>query len=295
MKRFLFIINPKSGRGSKKSLVLKIKKTAGELNFEFEVIFTLYAGHATEIAKQAANEFDVVFAVGGDGTVNETAIGMLGSKTPLGIIPTGSGNGIARHLQVPINAIEALNVLTDGDLVNIDAWTAGRNPFFMLCGLGFDAHIAKMISGMKSRGLQAYIRLVTKEFSKFKPKEINISWEEGEYLGAPFLINFANGSQFGNNMKIAPKASITDGFLDLGIIEEFPVQLIPEIIFRMWNGTLHNFKYYKTFRAKAFKVKTDYIGINLDGEFRKTKNEFLVNLSPFQLRVLIAKNMADNI
>ena len=188
-------------------------------------------------------------------------------KPPMGIIPVGSGNGIARHLQIPINAIEALTLLSEGDNVNIDVWEAAKNPFFMLCGLGFDAHIAKMISGMKSRGLQAYIRLVTNEFSKFKPKKVNISWAGGDYVGSPFLINFANGSQFGNNMKIAPKASITDGYLDLGIIEKFPIQFVPEIIFRMWNGTLHNFKYYTTYRANSFKVQTDYNGINIVAGF----------------------------
>jgi len=288
MKRYAFIVNPKSGRGDKKVLIYNLEKHARELNFDFEVFLTLNPGHATQIAQQAIGKFDAVYAVGGDGTVNETANGLLESKTALGIIPTGSGNGIARHLKIPMNAIEALSVLVKGEAVDIDVWTAGTSLFYMLCGLGFDAHIAKKIKGIKSRGFLAYIRLVLLEFGRFKPKNVSISWDGGHYSGNPFLVNFANGSQFGNNMKIAAKASITDGFLDLGIIERIPWQLAPEIVLRMWNGTLHNFKYYTAFRAKEFKIQTDYSGINIDGEYQNNKKEFIVKQSSEQLSVLIA-------
>ena len=289
MKRIAFIINPKSGWGNKDSLVRKIQKVSSDLDFKFEVFFTQKAGHATELANNLDGKYDSIFAVGGDGTINEIALGLLGSETPLGILPSGSGNGLARHLKIPMSNIKALKSLNDGNIVNIDTWLAGEIPFFMLCGLGFDAHIAQKVSGLKQRGPQVYIRLVINEFMKFKPLMISIEWEGGTYSGKPFIVNLANGSQFGNNMKIAPKASINDGYLDMGVIEKIPLHMIPEIILRMRNGTLNNFKYYKTFRAKRFLLRSEYEGINIDGEYRIVDNEFQVRQSPQNLKVLIPK------
>lgn len=293
MKHIAFIINPKSGKGSKDSLVNKIQKITSDLDFKLEAYFTKETGHATDLAKNLVGKYDSIFAVGGDGTVNEIAKGLLGSETPLGILPSGSGNGFARHLRIPMNEIKAFNSLIDGNVVSVDTWLAGRIPFFMLCGLGFDSHIAKKISGLKQRGPQIYVRLVFNEFLKFNPKEISIEWEGGSYSGKPFLVNLANGSQFGNNMKIAPKASIKDGYLDLGIIEKVPLHMIPEIIIRMRNGTLNSFRFYKSFRAKEFLVRSDYNGINIDGEYQRGDKEFTVKLSPEYLKVLIPKGKEE--
>ena len=289
MKRIAFIINPKSGRGNKDFLVHKIQNVSSDLDFKFETFFTQEKGHATELANNLVGKYDSIFAIGGDGTVNEIAQGLLGSETPLGILPSGSGNGLARHLNIPMNNIKAMKSLNDGNIVNIDTWLAAEIPFFMLCGLGFDAHIAQKVSGLKQRGPQVYIRLVISEFMKFKPLELSIEWEGGSYSGKPFIVNLANGSQFGNNMKIAPKASINDGYLDMGIIEKLPFHTIPELIFRMRNGTLNNFKYYTTFRAKQFFLKSEYEGINIDGEYRIIDKEFQVRQSSQSLKVLIPK------
>ncbi len=293
MKKIAFIINPKSGRGNKDSLVNKIQKVASDLDFKFEAYFTLRVGHATELANNLVGKYDSIFAVGGDGTVNEIALGLLGSDTPLGILPSGSGNGLARHLRIPMNNIKALKSLNNGKIAEIDTWIASEIPFFMLFGLGFDSHIANKVGGLKSRGPQVYIRLVTSEFMRFQPKKISIEWENGSYSGKPFLVNLANGSQYGNNMKIAPKACINDGFLDLGIIEKLPIHLIPEIILRMWNGTLNNFKYYKTFRAKEFSLRSDYEGMNIDGEYRTIDKEFTVRLSSERLKILIPNGVIE--
>ena len=289
MERIAFIINPKSGRGNKDLLVNKIQKLASDLDFKFEAYFTQEAGHATDLANNLVDKYDSIVAVGGDGTVNEIAQGLLGSETPLGILPSGSGNGLSRHLRIPMNNSKALKSLINGKTVNIDTWLADEVPFFMLCGFGFDAHIAQKVSGLKSRGPQVYFRLVTKEFMRFQPKKISIVWDGGSYSGKPFLVNLANGSQFGNNFKIAPEASINDGYLDLGIIEKLPIYLIPEIILRMRNGTLNNFKYYKTFRAKQFLLHTDYQGMNIDGEFRTCDQEIMIKLSSEKLKVIIPK------
>jgi len=289
MKNLAFIINPKSGRGNKDSIVNVIQKISSELDFKFEAYFTQEAGHATDLAINLVGKYDSIIAVGGDGTVNEIAQGLLGSETPLGILPSGSGNGLARHLGIPMNSIKALKSLINGKIVNIDTWLAGEIPFFMLCGFGFDSHIAQKVSGLKSRGPQVYIRLVIGEFMRFQPKKVYIEWEGGCYSGNPFLVNLANGSQFGNNFKIAPKASINDGYLDMGIIEKLPIHMIPEIILRMRNGTLNNFKYYKTFRAKEFLLHSDYPGMNIDGEYRIVDNEFKVKHSPEYLKIIIPK------
>lgn len=288
MKSFAFIINPISGKENKDSVLGKIQKFSPFLEFKFDTFFTKEAGHAIELANDLAGKYDGIIAVGGDGTVNEIAQSLMGSETPLGILPSGSGNGLARHLKISMNNLKALKSLNDQNIVNVDTWLAGETPFFMLCGLGFDAHIAKKVSDLKSRGLQAYIRLVITEFMRFKPKSISIKWDGGSYFGEPFLVNFANGSQFGNNMKIAPKASINDGLLDMGIIEKIPFQLIPEVILKMNNGTLTNFKYYKTIRANQFFIQSDYEGMNIDGEYRFVNKNLRIKQSSNNLKVLIA-------
>ena len=293
MKRIAFIINPKSGRGNKDSIVNRIQKVASDLDFKFEAYFTQESGHATDLANNLVRKYDSIIAVGGDGTVNEIAQGLLGSKTPLGILPAGSGNGLARHLRIPMNNIKALKSLLNGKIANIDTWLAGEIPFFMLCGFGFDAHIAQKVSGLKSRGPQVYFRLVTSEFMKFQPKKISVRWDGGSYSGMPFMVNLANGSQFGNNFKIAPEASINDGYLDIGIIEKIPIHMVPEIILRMRNGTLNNFKYYKTFRAKQFLLRSDYVGMNIDGEFHTCDQEIVIKLSSKQLKVIIPKGKEE--
>ena len=293
MERIAFIINPKSGRGNKDSLVNRIQKVASDLDFKFEAYFTQKAGHATDLAHNLVGKYDSIIAVGGDGTVNEIAQGLLGSKTPLGILPSGSGNGLARHLRIPMNNIKALTCLINGKITNIDTGLANEIPFFMLCGFGFDAHIAQKVSGLKSRGPQVYFRLVISEFMRFQPKKIAIEWEGGSYSGKPFLVNLANGSQFGNNFKIAPEASINDGYLDIGIIEKIPIHMVPEIILRMRNGTLNNFKYYKTFRAKQFLLRSDYVGMNIDGEFHTCDQEIVIKLSSKQLKVIIPKGKEE--
>ena len=295
MRRFAFIINPKAGNNKKEKFVSHLESLASELNFDYKLFFTEYAGHATLLSKKFAKEFDAVVAVGGDGSVNEVASGLLGSESSLGIIAMGSGNGIARHLKIPMNPKSALRVLAKAEPTEMDVWSVGGELFFMLCGLGFDAHIANKISKVKSRGPLAYIKLVIKEFFKFKPQKIEITWDEGSYKGLPFLTNFANGSQFGNEVKIAPKASVKDGYLDLGIIEKMPFRLIPEIIVRMWNGSLYNFKYYKTVRAKRFSVKSDYSGLNIDGEYRKCDAAFSIEQSPLKIKVLVRKEDVDSV
>ena len=281
-----FIINPASGNRKKERIIKMIEKFCIEKGVDGRIFITEGPGHAGDLAASVSEKFDIVVAVGGDGTVNETARGLTGLETPLGIIPAGSGNGLARHLGIPVNLEKALNNLLEGYIIGIDVWQAGNNPFVMICGLGFDAMIAGKVTGMQQRGLQAYIRLVLTGFLNFQPREIEVEWEGGSYSGKPFMVNFANASQFGNNMKIAPGASITDGLLDFGIIEKLPAMRTAEFVLRMLNGTMFNFPFYRRVQAKAFLVKTQYPGMNIDGEFKSTDAVFKIEKRKEKLNVV---------
>jgi len=295
MKHFAFVINPNSGLGNKSRFIRTIEKEAQKMKFDFSIYFTQRKYHASELARGFVGKVDGVFAVGGDGTVNEIASALLNSNTPMGIIPAGSGNGLARHLHIPLMPGKALKELINGDITSIDSGTANGQPFFMLAGLGFDAHIAEKISQIKLRGKQAYFRLVTKEFVKFNTRQIHAEWEGGDYSGNPFLFNIANATQFGNNMKIAPSASLKDGFFDIGIMEKPALQQVPELLLRMWNGSLHQYRDFQSFRGKEILIQSNYKGINIDGEYVPVKGEITVKLLPDSLKIIVPKGKGNRI
>src|SRR6478735_6587447 len=215
----LFILNPKSGTQSNVNIPDLIAENFPEGTYEIQ--FTEYAGHATKLAREGAKAgFRTVAAVGGDGTVNEVATGLLGTQSALAIIPKGSGNGLARHLQIPLLATPALALLKDPNFSRIDTCTINDHPFFCTAGLGFDGFISSVFATSTKRGLRSYVELILKEFGKFQGGKANIKLN-GQTLETPcFVLAFANASQYGNNAYIAPMADIRDGLLDVCLIRD---------------------------------------------------------------------------
>lgn len=272
-KRIVFVVNPISGT-SGKSMILKLIEThLDKSKYDYDIIKTQYQGHAAEIAEQAAAQgVDIVCAIGGDGTVNEIARSLVHTKTALSIIPCGSGNGLARHLHIPVDPIGAIKILNEGLIQPMDYGVINKHPFFCTCGVGFDAFISMEFAKAGKRGPLTYMENILKNGLNYNPEEyeIDIEDEEGgdEHKSyKAFLISIANASQYGNNAYIAPMASVRDGLLDVVIIEPFSTLEAPQIAIQMFNGSLNKNSLIKTFRCKRVKIRRKNPGaVHFDGD-----------------------------
>jgi diacylglycerol kinase (ATP) len=221
-KKILAIINPISGTKNKHGMPKKIESKIDKENFDLTIEFTERAGHATELAHKAiADGFHAVIAVGGDGTVNEVAAALRDSQTALGIIPCGSGNGLARHLDIPLKVEEALEIINKDNIENIDYCTANERPFFCTCGVGFDAIVSAKFAQAGKRGPMTYVQSALTEYLKYRSKIYVIDTPDSVLTEKAFIIACGNASQYGNNAFIAPQASLQDGLIDVTVIHPF--------------------------------------------------------------------------
>ncbi len=221
MIQALAIINPISGTGKQKHTARQLEQHLDKSRFNLKVVYTAYAGHAAELAKQAADgKFDAVIAVGGDGTINEIAGALAFSDTAMGIIPCGSGNGLARHLGIPMSPVKAVKWLNKAVITKMDTVQANDFRFVNVAGIGFDALVSHEFAKMNSRGLTSYVKAVLKEFRKFKSQQFTLQDKTGRHIESGMVLSFANASQFGNNTYIAPGASISDGLLNIVLLKK---------------------------------------------------------------------------
>ena len=267
-KRVIFIINPISGTSRKSGILETIERNIDKNKFDFSMVETQYCGHASEIARRAMEEgMDAAIAVGGDGTVNEVARAIVCSKTALGIIPCGSGNGLARHLMLPMDVQKAVETINMYEVHELDYGMINEHPFFCTCGMGFDAFISMKFANAGKRGPVTYIENILREGLKYRPETYEISDDNGTELYRAFLVSCANASQYGNNAYIAPQASMSDGLLDIIIMEPFDMLDAPQISIEMFNKTLDKNSKIKTFRAKKIHIHRQKPGlIHYDGE-----------------------------
>ena len=291
MKKIRFIINPKSGTANKENFVNWIDSIIDKTIFESEIVFTKAPGHATDLAREAATSgYKIVVSVGGDGSANEVGKGLVGTKTALAIIPTGSGNGMARHMKIPVDFKKSVELINTGRPELVDSLMINDRFCLGTFGIGFDAHIAHLFSTAGTRGYSTYVKLVLAEFSKFKPIFFKIFADKKEYHINSFLLTFANSSQFGNNAVIAPFADVQDGIIDISIVRKFPVYVAPHLIYRMMNNTIHNSKFFDRLRAKEITVRNE--GIlkgHIDGEPVVMEGDIAIKMNPLSLNIIVSK------
>lgn len=280
-----FIINPNSGIKSKLSLIDLIEAEMEDA-YKVRTTLTMRPEHATEIAREAIEDgADAVVAVGGDGSVNEVGKALIGTDVALGVIPIGSGNGFARHLKIPLHEKEALRTINAFRTRQIDTATINGEPFLATAGLGFDARVGWNFANHGNRGFLSYIQVTTNAFFKFKPETYHLIIDGEEIETKAFLINFANAGQYGNNAWIAPSASISDGMLNVCILDSFPPQFAPEILFKLFNKTIENSKYYHFIKGKEIRVQKPEI-YHMDGEPRTAGEDLLIKVAPKSLKVI---------
>ena len=294
-KRIVFVVNPISGTLGKKAILKCIDERLDRSLYDFSIVKTEYAGHATQIAANAVQEkVDVVVAIGGDGTINEIARSLVHTGTALGIIPCGSGNGLARHLRIPMDPKAAIDVINQGNELSIDYGKINNIPFFCTCGVGFDAFVSLKFADSGKRGLLTYLENTLHESLRYQPETYEIENEEGTVKYKAWLIACGNASQYGNDAYIAPQASLTDGLMDVTIMEPFTVLDVPSLSFQLFNKTIDQNSRVKTMRAKKIKIHRINDGVmHFDGDPLMAGKELEVEIVPSGLRVIASEKKKE--
>ena len=295
-KEITFIINPISGTRSKDEIPNIIEAVLDHEQFTPELRFTEFAGHASEIAQACAEEGkDIVVAVGGDGTVNEVARSLTHTNTALAIIPSGSGNGLARHLCLPLDAKKAVETINVCKIEEFDYGVINELPFFCTCGMGFDAFISLKFAEAGKRGPITYVENVLKEGLKYKPETYEVEDETGASTYKAFLIACANASQYGNNAYIAPGATMKDGEMDVIIMEPFDALDAPQMAADLFMKTLGNNSKIKTFRTKQLHIHRNQPGaIHYDGDPIMTGEDIDVHIEHQGINILTNPEMTED-
>ncbi|VAW30248.1 Transcription regulator [contains diacylglycerol kinase catalytic domain] [hydrothermal vent metagenome] len=293
-KKLLFIVNPTSGIHRHIRLTEAINKHINTQKFVSEIKKTNYAGHAVELSREAVRQkTDIVIAVGGDGTINEVASQIIGSDTVLGIIPQGSGNGLARHLGIPRTIQGAMRLINRQHVTEIDTASINGVPFVSIAGVGFDALIAKLFAKGERRGFFSYAHLISTNFLYYKPKKYQLKFEDGNTLKTKALfISFANSNQFGYNTAIAPNALLRDGKLDVIVVQKPGIFELPLIANLLLLRAIDMSRYVQSFRSEHFWVyqKKNRV-VNIDGEARKIDKKLEVKVHPLSLKIIIPNHV----
>ncbi|MDR1983877.1 MAG: diacylglycerol kinase family lipid kinase [Prevotellaceae bacterium] len=288
-RKIAFIINPVSGTKSKEKIVDKIQSIAWLAGDMVDIYYTKCIGDAFETAKKYVEQnFDIIVAVGGDGTVNEIARALVHTNTALCIIPVGSGNGLARDLHISLNIYDAINLLRRGKIINIDVCYFNNRPYFCTAGVGYDAAVGKVFAQSRKRGFLSYLIASIKVYIKIKPVEYKITLDGNEITQKAFDITFANAGQFGNNAYISPLADLRDNLIDVVIIRPFPWYKSIDLGLRLFTKTLHKSKYVKIYKCKHAVLERPAIDCaHFDGESITADKRIEINIEPSALKVLV--------
>lgn len=288
-KNIAFIINPISGIEAKEQIVKWIEEKLDKDKYRYEILYTKYAGHAIKIAAQKAyEEYHAVVAVGGDGTMNEIARSLVHTETALGIIPCGSGNGLARHLHIPMEAKRAIDILNHGKIETIDYGKINETSFFCTCGVGFDAFVSLKFSQAGKRGPLMYLEKTLTESLKYRPETYEVEIDGNTTRYKAFLIACGNASQYGNNAYITPQATLDDGLLDVTILEPFTVLDAPSLAFQLFNKTINQNSRIKTFRCRSLSINRSKPGVvHFDGDPIMMGENIQIKIVQNGLRVIV--------
>ena len=288
----LFIINPISGGKDKLKIPAMIDSYLDRSKFTANYRVTEYAGHGAEIVEETVgNNFDIIVAVGGDGTINEVGAKVMQQNKVLGIIPFGSGNGLARFLKISMNPRKALEVINQCHVSQLDTATFNDKVYFNMAGMGFDAHVSAVFAGNKKRGFSGYLKLGLKEMVNYKPATYTILVDGKTYIRKAFVVSIANSSQYGNNAYISPLASASDGLLDVCIIKNFPLYRIPILAFYMLTAKTHLTDMVEIIKGKNIHISRPEAGaIHIDGEPFIMGKEIAISIKPLSLKVIVPKD-----
>lgn len=296
MRKIFYLINPVSGTSKKDTIEELISEKTKEQGFAYEVFYTNAAGNYGYLKERILQEnvTDVVM-VGGDGTVNTVVSALQGIDVNFGIMPMGSGNGLAYCAGIPRHPLKALEIIFKGSTTTVDAFMINNHFSCMLSGLGFDAQVAHDFANTASRGLFNYTQQSLFNYFKAHPYQFEIVINNFSFYTDAFLICIANSNQFGNNFTIAPRASLNDGLLDIVIVQKMNKARLPFAIIKQIRGNnelqrlvedITN-KHILYFQTPALTIRNlKHAPFHVDGEPRATHDEFKVEIIPNCFRLI---------
>ena len=289
MKKVLFVINPHSGVDRKKAMQNLIKQNLDLQQFTYEIAWTKYPKHGIEIAKKAVLDgIDILVAVGGDGSVNDIVNGILNTDVCLAIIPKGSGNGLSRSLQIPMNTQKAIQLINTGNVTKIDVGKINEHLFVSNAGVGFDALVTDKFSKSKKRGFKAYSKIITQHLLSYKPLLLSIEIDGKKMQESAFMFTVANGVQLGYGFKIAPLADVQDGLFDIVILRKFPKLFAFPIALLAFMGKIHQSRFVTHFRGRHIKIENPNLTkMQFDGESASCDQVVTIDLIAQSLKVIV--------
>lgn len=288
-KKLLFIVNPISGIGKQRKIEKVLQSKLNHNKFDYEVRYTEHIHHGTDIAREAVSEgaFDAVVAVGGDGSINDVVKGITGSTVTLGIIPCGSGNGLARNLKIPLTPALAINIINQYYTAPIDTVTLNDSTYVSIAGIGFDALVARRMKLAKTRGLQAYTNIILADYPSYQEKTYRMNIDGHEIERSAWFISFANSNQFGFNTAIAPLAKLDDGLIDICIVDKIPLAHLPLTAPLVYLNHFQLSQHVEMYKAHEVIVyNNDYQWVNIDGEGERVGTELHFTNNPKSLNVI---------
>src|SRR5690606_12791787 len=267
-KKLLFIINPISGGKEKSNFEKRSAQFLDTTLFDAQYRFTEKPDHAAELAQKAIQDnYDVVVAVGGDGTINEVARTLVNTPVVLGIVPEGSGNGLAGYLEIPMVMKEAILLLNKFRVKQIDSGKLNDHYFFNMAGIGFDAVISDRFDKDSIRGPFGYMKTVVSEIGNYKAENYRFVIDGKDYEEEAFMSSLANSPQYGNHAYVPPNASVSDGLLDVCIVKPFPLFLLPKMLFHLFSRTTDKSGFVDIIRGKEILIKREKEGyVHVDGQ-----------------------------
>jgi len=294
-KRIKFIINPISGTRDKEFIESYIIKHIKHTEFFYDIDYTEYAQHATLLAKGAVEKnYDAVIAIGGDGSINEIARALFQTDTAMGIIPNGSGNGLAHYLDIPLNVGKAIEIINDFKIVSIDTATINNKLFVSVAGLGFDALVAEGFAQSKTRGFFSYLKVIIQNYFTYKRGTYIIYCDGKKFEKKVMMITLANSNQFGYNSIIAPDAFINDGLIDVCLIEKVPFVEAPLLSLLLFLKRIDVSKRIEIFKAKELTIiQNKKRVIHIDGDPFTLSKKLHIKVQPNTLKVIVPRKTHD--
>ena len=287
-KKIRFIINPISGKLHRKNLPQQIDEHLNKDLFDYEITISEYAGHSKVLVQEAINEgCDIVAVAGGDGSINEVGTRLIGTDIALAIIPCGSGNGLSRCLDIPLNPIKALELINKGFCRKIDTVDINDRTFISIAGTGYDAKVAEDYSNDKHRGFDTYFKYIVRDFFALKDQNYTLQLPDKTIEVNAFFISFANSNQMGYDVPISPKASLWDGLVDLCIVEKPNPLELPIMGGFMLNGLMDKapkVNIIQTPEVNIIRPQADVI--NLDGESIIMEKDLHLKVNPLSLNII---------
>lgn len=288
-KKVLVVVNPISGGYAKEKMLADLSKGLSRNKFNLEIHRSQSPEHADTLCRNAVEDtFDMVVAVGGDGTISRAASFLIGSDTALGIIPAGSGNGYARSLGIPMRTSRAIEVINRTKVSRVDTGILNGRTFVNVAGLGFDAHVSDCFQHAGRRGFLTYSQIVMREWKTYRSSTYRIAINQNIYEEDAFLLSICLGNQYGNQAFIAPLADLRDGLFHTTLIRKANAVNIPTLLWRLFNKGIRESKNVKVFRSPALHIQRAEPGvIHLDGDPYSEGMELEIGIRPLSLQVIV--------